>query len=210
MVLKTDYVDSVYTTKKYEMTTHSAGVVSFRDTTVYSVAGDYYGAEDLNLQNLECNTLNADYAIIDELIAILVSHSVPVLSKAPSDILIALQADCANYFNEGRNLGHETVIANPSAYNMVSGTDYANADAAHTQYATKISNAKSLLGTNVPYTSYPDLPGLPVMSDPITTAQANETKSVVKNWLDGVLEAFTTFYASASSVLSQASTELRL
>jgi hypothetical protein len=210
MELRTDYVDSEYTQKKYKVTSYGSGVVSFQDTTAYSVAGDYYGAEDINLQNLECNYLNADYAVVDELIAILQSRGITVANKSPDAILSALQTDCANYYEAGRDNGHLEVQTFPTKYGMVDTASYDSAEGLNTIYTTKIANAKGILNTNLPYTPYGDAPSMPSVSDPITSAQANNVKNTYKNWLDGVLEAFTAFYTPAYNALSQASNELRL
>ena len=210
-MLKSNYVDSQYTQKKYKVTSYGSGIVSFQDTTNYTVEGDYYGAEDINLQNYTYNTLYPKYAVIDELIQVLQNEKgITVADKSPDSILTALQTDRANYFSTGRGEGQFQVITAPGNFGLVSGSNFDSAKATNTSYKSKIANATGILSTNLPYTPYGPQPPMPTISDPITAAQANTLKNTYRGWLDGVLEAFSAFYSTASSVLSNASNALGL
>lgn len=61
--LKTDYKDDVLDTsvnekRKYNLIQNEDGTVSLEDATVYSQAGDTFGAADVNETNKTVNALN--------------------------------------------------------------------------------------------------------------------------------------------------------
>ena len=60
MALKTDYKDAVFSgERKYQEIFNNDGTKSFTDRTVYTEAGDKFGANDINATNAAINATNA-------------------------------------------------------------------------------------------------------------------------------------------------------
>lgn len=200
MNLKTNYVDSQYSQKKYLKTEIDASTITLVDTTEYTVSGDYYGAEDLNLQNLTCNELNHNFSYIDELVRILRDErGITVANNSPAAILAALQTDKENFYNTGIANGKAYVKNHPTDYGFVPYSEYQAAYNTNISLKGKRDRAKGYLNAIPSYNPPQGTPSYSFSSDPITDAQATRAKNSINPWLNQIFDAFIAFCSTGTS-----------
>ena len=200
MVLKTDYSDTVCTQRVYtKLNNDNDGSVSFvENTDDYTVVGDYFGCEDINLQNYTCNLLNRNFSKIDSLIALLQSHGITVANNSVQGIKNAIAADKNACYNQGVNNGISDVENHPTKYGYVDPTVYNSAKNTNADYKQRINDTKNILSTTVPYIMNPGSVSPQFAHDPITAAEAQNAKSALKAWLDRIIAPFTEFYTTGT------------
>ena len=156
MILKTNYRDSIYSEKKYRITDNGDGTCAIEDKTVYADEGDYYGAGDINKQNLQTNTLVAQYPYINQIIAKLRTYGITISDySSPSDIVSAIQTIATNRYNSGRTTGRNRVTSDPNSYNLYSESQYMAQASLEDNYRSAIEIAYSaLLSSADSYNSY--------------------------------------------------------
>ena len=199
MTLKTDYKDSVYNQKKYERTYNNDGTISLIEYTEdYSVVGDYYGAEDLNLQNLQCNNLNANFAIVEQLISKLRSEGITVSDNSPNAIYNALVAARNNSYNGGQSAGIADVVSYPTKYGYVNHDVYNNAYNTNQDLVSRTVRARTTLADYPAYSQRTDNPSYSVSHNPITAADAGYIIESVYYWAYDIHNRYATWYNGGS------------
>ena len=202
MQLKTDYANSIYDgNRKYKVTDNGDGTLSIEDKTVYSVDGDYYGAGDINKQNMQYNTLNVDYQIVGQLINKLRSYGITVSGDSPADIINAINTLATQKYNGARTNGQNTVKNNANAYGFYTTGQYQAQQNVRNGYDARIRSAISslndIINTASPYSSQANAAANTVintvnanvvanMSSNATKAAKNAVKTQNANWYNNV------------------------
>lgn len=209
MELKTNYVDSQYSQKKYKKTSIDSTTITLEDTTDYSPQGDYYGTEDLNMQNLTCNELNHNYGQIDELIRILRDErGITVANNSPASIMSALLTDQTAFYNSGIADAKAYIQNHPTEYGYVPYATYQAAKAQNDTLNGKRRRAQGYL-TSIPAYNPPSVePSYSFGHDPITDAEAQGARSSLNAFVGQIGTAFDSFYSSGHYQLESAATEL--
>lgn len=168
MALKTNYIDSVYTQKKYDKFVGTDGYYRFRDATDYDIIGDYYGANDINAQNSAYNNLATKFEIIASLIEKIEAKDIEITDNDINTILVAI-SNCATqeYYSAYNKAIQDTVaevVAEPGKYNLVDSTLVNEINATITQNKQDIEFALTYIDSAIPF---PPLPSQPIISFPL-------------------------------------------
>ena len=211
MSLRTDYVDSQYTTKLYSQINNSDGTKSYDDATTYTVEGDYFGAEDINAQGREYNKALNGFTNIASLItkinSVLPAASRISANSSPQTIINAINTIKNNSYNTGRDNGHSEVQNHPSKYGCVAGSAYESLQNIRANYHNKIDNAIDTLYTDPSYDNNPITVEI-VVSDPITLAEAQYVQSECRNAMNANLTPVVSFANNARSNIQTAQNQL--
>lgn len=200
MALKTDYVDAVYTQKKYKQSSDGQGNIILTDDTEYTQTGDSYGCEDLNKQNREYNRIENGLHNIDSFITILNTALNPygksVSENSPSGIMDALNLLASYKRAEGEATGISKVRNNPTAYGVY---DPRPLYITESSYRTQISNAIAALTATFTPIPAPSSVIVSFEHDPIHSGEASRARNTLTNVLTPVKTGWNTAEAQGEA-----------